>query len=494
MNYLDEVNAQLMKMSEHEKDTWILSQAKLISENMRTDFLLSLSGEKKIINMPTIDDIEELCERIENGELYLEYETHYYEFDDDGRYMDDWKIWYNDPYAIIPRIDRIIAGCHRLVYLDEYHIVYKLLSRILGLKFNIKESEDSDDSPEQDYISLEDVESEGMLSESLSDAGEDWIVSYLYLSEGQENKERSHKLIEMFEHPVCKELKPRFLKEYGISLELFTLMTSMLEEDISDLECMMKNKEKESFNFHEYHSFRKKIDRKNELLLDIRLKCLETRTIDFKKKGLDLAESWKQINEISAWLNNEYIDDQPEMDDIQDICEELIKSMSIQQEKWEARKKVLEDIVHNDYYDIFGCSDIMLELADKLCTSKEEYLTYADIMSSVERYQEKAAYMYYQYGQEGKYVSYLENHLYQRSKEYNALLAYYIDHDQQDNARRIAELGLKNCKEDLSEMFIYLLLDAKKQENQSEFKKLYASAKRRKHVDIDKVNNALYSA
>lgn len=91
--------------------------------------------------MPTIDDIEELCKRIENGELYLEYETHYYEFDDDGRYMDDWKIWYNDPYAIIPRIDRIIAGCHRLVYLDEYHIVYKLLSRILGLKFNIKESE-----------------------------------------------------------------------------------------------------------------------------------------------------------------------------------------------------------------------------------------------------------------------------------------------------------------------------------------------------------------
>ena len=40
--------------------------------------------------MPSQGEIQELCEKVEHGDIYLEYETHYYEFDDDGRYMDDW--------------------------------------------------------------------------------------------------------------------------------------------------------------------------------------------------------------------------------------------------------------------------------------------------------------------------------------------------------------------------------------------------------------------
>ena len=69
MEYLDKVKAQLKKMSLEEKDAWILTQAKLISNYKQNDFLLSLSGTKKIINMPTLDDIDILCTRIETGDI-----------------------------------------------------------------------------------------------------------------------------------------------------------------------------------------------------------------------------------------------------------------------------------------------------------------------------------------------------------------------------------------------------------------------------------------
>ena len=112
MEYLDKVKAQLKKMSLEEKDAWILTQAKLISNYKQNDFLMSLSGTKKIINMPTLDDIDTLCTRIETGDIYLEYITHYHEFDEDGSYMDDWVVWYNDPFSILPMMRRIFAGCH----------------------------------------------------------------------------------------------------------------------------------------------------------------------------------------------------------------------------------------------------------------------------------------------------------------------------------------------------------------------------------------------
>lgn len=83
MNYLDRVKEQLLRMSLDQKDAWILSQAKLISDHKQNDFLMSLTGEKLIINMPSFDDIDTFCEQVETGEIFFEYEAHYYEFDDE---------------------------------------------------------------------------------------------------------------------------------------------------------------------------------------------------------------------------------------------------------------------------------------------------------------------------------------------------------------------------------------------------------------------------
>ncbi|POP31189.1 hypothetical protein C3B58_17620 [Lactonifactor longoviformis] len=136
------------------------------------------------------------------------------------------------------------------------------------------------------------------------------------------------------------------------------------------------------------------------------------------------------------------IDDQPEIDTIQNICEALIRNGKLEQEDWGIRKKVLEDIIRNKYYVYYNCGDVMEELTEKLCANREEYLACADIMDASGTYKERAAYLYYEHGKEDKYLSYLEEHLESSSKEYSALITYYQEHGQQEDACRVAELGL----------------------------------------------------
>ena len=51
MMFIKQVEEQLSKMSVAEMEEWILSQARLLAEREQQHFLLSLSGEKKILYM-----------------------------------------------------------------------------------------------------------------------------------------------------------------------------------------------------------------------------------------------------------------------------------------------------------------------------------------------------------------------------------------------------------------------------------------------------------
>lgn len=488
MEYLDKVKAQLKKMSLEEKDAWILTQAKLISNYKQNDFLMSLSGTKKIIDMPTLDDIDTLCTRIETGDIYLEYVTHYHEFDEDGRYMDDWVVWYNDPFSVLPMLERIFAGCHQLVVLEEYQTVYDLLSRIFELKFFIQEGENSEDAPEEEYIELSDSKIKEELSYNLDKAAADWIISFMYLATELSDKDRAEKLIKMLETSISKNLKPRILKDLGGTEKLFVSMQYALESAIADLETKKTEILKSGNRGTKLFEIKEKLNRSNELLIDIRMRCIERG----KTKHMEsiLENSWNDVCEVVEWLKFEkYIDDQPEIDTVLEICEELVQSDEIQYDDWQLRKKVLTDIVEHDYYDCLGASDIMEELAEKLCTNDEEYLAYADILYINEN-EEKAAFIYNQHGREDKYVTYLENNLGREQKNYNALITYYNQHDQKDDAIRVAQLGLKNCKDDLTDIFIFLLLHTR-ENDATWFKKLFASAKRRKNVDMIKIDIAM---
>ncbi|WP_373217777.1 hypothetical protein [Ruminococcus sp. 5_1_39BFAA] len=86
---------------------------------------------------------------------------------------------------------------------------------------------------------------------------------------------------------------------------------------------------------------------------------------------------------------------------------------------------------------------------------------------------------------------YLENHLEKESEEYVELIKYYNSVGRDSEAREVAERGLEKCKDDLTEIFIYLLNDAKKCGDRERYHKLYASAKRRKRADTNRIDAAI---
>lgn len=487
MDFIQQVERQLKKMSEKNKDAWILSQAKLLPENGRTGFLMSLSGQKSAGSMPTMEEIDKFCDDVESGEIYFEYETHYYEFDDDGHYMDDWKTWHNDPCNIAGFLNRIFCGCHDSFLLDEYQVIADVMNRICNLTYMVHMAEESEDQPDEEFFTLSGADKEGMFLIGLSDAGEYWIRATARLLKQQDEKEAAYKLIQLFEHPIGSKVKPRILTEEDISPEIFENMEEMLQQDIVKLKQEIKPK---TWNYEEFKK-QEKLKRKEEMLSDIQIKCLKSNFAQKSDRENGLASDWARVNEIIKWLSYEFIDDQPEIDEVQKICEEMIHSGKLGEEDWKIRKTVLNDIIDNDYYDHYCCGDVMQELQENLCTCPEEYLALADIMNDYGPYREKAAYLYHQYGRDDKYISYLEQNLGRRSKEYSALIRYYQENGQQEKACLVAQQGLEMCKEDLTDCFACLLVQAKREKDQDYFKKLYASAKRRKHVNIAEIERAL---
>ncbi|MDO4336889.1 MAG: hypothetical protein Q4C91_02245, partial [Eubacteriales bacterium] len=163
----------------------------------------------------------------------------------------------------------------------------------------------------------------------------------------------------------------------------------------------------------------------------------------------------------------------------------------LEEENWEIRKKVLKDMVSHEYYDCYGCYDPVKDLAEKLHVTQEEKLEFADILNESGYYAREAADLYRQYGRTDKYVRYLETHLDKASREYVELAQYYYGNGNEAGAREIAEQGLAKCRDDLTELFIFLLQDAKSCGDEERYKKFYASAKRRKKADIVRINEKM---
>ena len=458
----------------------------MISEDEMTDFLMSLTGEKRVIFLPSMDEIDEFCVKVKNAILYFEYETHYYEFDDDGRYMDDWKVWYRDPLHITEFIDRIFFGCHDLFRLEEYRTVMDIYDKIGDLQFRLETSENSEDGSESEIFTLTEADKEGMFLMRLEDVGNDWIRAAARLLDQDHVKESARELKRILEHPFCNGIRPNLLLEEDISQDIFLEMADEFESEVTTLEYQTKDMPWSHGKFEKS----KILHRKQEILSDLQFKCISRILHRDQEDGL--WGKWKRILEIIKWLSYEqYIDDNPEIDEIQNICEELIKSGEVQKEEWEVRKKVLEDIIRHLYYERYNCIDQMRELAQKLCNNPKEYLEMADLLDQHSMYEYEAACLYHKYGRDDKYVSYLESCLGKRSKEYSALIAFYQEKGQENEAVRVAELGLEQCREDLTDCFICLLNYTKRERDETYYKKLLASAKRRKHVDLERIWAAL---
>ena len=237
--FFKRVEERLKEMTEAQKDEWILTQARLLMQEEQEDFLKTLSGRKKLRYMPEEEEIEEFCRKVEDGEIVLEYETHYYEFDDDGRYMDDWKIWHNDPDGAMLFLDRVFMGCHELLRLGEHETAAGVLDRVCRLEFQIVEAEDSEDGPEEDVFSIVDAAKEGMLSMKRKDIGLDWLIAEAGCAgagraAAGDIRHTARRLKEILEHEMCEGINPEALLGKGFPEGIFSEMSTLLEKEIAE--------------------------------------------------------------------------------------------------------------------------------------------------------------------------------------------------------------------------------------------------------------------
>ncbi|MDD4439826.1 MAG: hypothetical protein PHS04_17600 [Tissierellia bacterium] len=490
--FIQETKRQLALMSSQEKDKWIIMQAQLLIETKQQDFLKSLSREKLIIDMPSNEIIDEFCKQVSEGKICLEYETHYYEFDDTGRYMDDWEVWYNDPNQSMYFLDNIFKGCHDLNELGEYEQTNKILGQICRLEFCIVEAEDSEDfSTEEEPFTIDSAYEHGMLATNKTEVVYDWLYAFYMVHKNLKAVELAQQLIELLMLPLCNVILPSnvidSIENKEVHNEMILLLETIIEIDTKEVQ----EKYFDKYSREGYY-LKKKLDREMNLIDDLK-KMKEGKQNIYNQISI-LNSSWKQIQELIQWLSYEpYIDDQLEIDQIWNICEALVRHLKNNSESWDIRKRVLQDIVDNDGYDYYGCIDPMTDLLEVLCNTGEEYLDKADIMmkNSSREYQKQAAKIYYEYGHDEEYVLYLKRNIAKSADVYLELIEYYDSHNNTDEAIKVANEALDKCRDSkTTEIFIFLIKEAYKSGNKTEATKLYRRAKQRKNVLTSELSKA----
>ncbi len=131
----------------------------------------------------------------------------------------------------------------------------------------------------------------------------------------------------------------------------------------------------------------------------------------------------------------------------------------------------------------------MRDLANAICSNRDENLKRADVMMKAGRgyFGAEASKLYRELGEEDKCAEYFEDHLGKEEEPYEILIYYYKDRDH-EKAVEIASLAIQKCQKDQTPFFLFLLQDAKDREDETAFKKLMQSAHRRRAVKSAEVD------
>ncbi len=266
-DFIGKVEQFLSSMSVEEKDSWIITQAKLTRSEK--DFLKSLSGEKKIQFMPSEREIKDFCQKIENEEIYLLYETHYVEFDEFG-YCDDFDEVFHDPFGISSFFDSVLLSCHDLMKLGEYQEVQKNILLLVSLEVCIAEHDESEDIYQGDYpFTITEFFRNDLLAIERKNVVYDLIMSYYQLNKAGDITHLAGEIIKRFSLPLCEDILPSDIFSENEIQYLFTEMASILRSDITSLSKVVK---KENFDRWrgENNKLVERYERNNRLLEDIK--------------------------------------------------------------------------------------------------------------------------------------------------------------------------------------------------------------------------------
>lgn len=229
MNYnefIKAVDEKLATMPESEKKKWIHNLARTIQEDERCKFLNSLNGENnsgEIIH--DINEIQEWCEKIQNGDIY--FECSYCEVYGENYWREDSYEYY-DTYEIGKRLTSAFQVAEDLLYQKEYEKALVLYSLLIGMIFQAYDS----DSEETMELGIEELVDENLVSLNLKKIVLNLLYSIYQTSNG---KDRAQEVYNYIKLNISKDIK---LEEFfTIGPEELAGIDIFLEEWIVFLKC-----------------------------------------------------------------------------------------------------------------------------------------------------------------------------------------------------------------------------------------------------------------
>jgi hypothetical protein len=233
-NLLLLIERQLQKMTEKEKDKWILAQAKTASESMQESIYISLCGRKKILYMPEKKEIDAFYKGVKDGEIYMEYEVHYEDFDDDGNYIGEWEQTFHDPSNAIEFITTLLQGCHDLIFLEEYKLVLEILDELLSMEIAVIDHEDTEDTYADDDMSLYLASREDLISENWDVVLDEYMEACRKTI--MDHKAAARKIVSALESKVFWECCSIARLSFTESDPLLTHIRSIIDSDLETKE------------------------------------------------------------------------------------------------------------------------------------------------------------------------------------------------------------------------------------------------------------------
>lgn len=229
MNYnefIKAVDEKLSTMPESEKEKWIHNLARTIQEDERCEFLNSLNGENNSCEIiHDIKEIQEWCEKIQNGDIY--FECSYCEVYGENYWRDDSYEYY-DTYEIGKKLTSVFQVAEDLLYQKEYEKALGLYDLFIDMVFQAYDS----DSEETMELGIEELVDENLVSLNLKKI----VLNLLYAKYQTSNgKERVQAIYSYIKLNISKDIK---LEEFfTIGPEELVGIDLFLEEWIVFLKC-----------------------------------------------------------------------------------------------------------------------------------------------------------------------------------------------------------------------------------------------------------------
>lgn len=203
--FMTDVQDTLSQMQEQDKTGILVEIARTLPEIKREKFLDFLKGTKPTEVSIDFDEIEVLCQQVEDGDLYFDTkEEEYYE---EGAWELDFRTHYLDTMKIIPKLTDILNNVHTLVFQKEYEQAYKVLQMICSLTFQAV-SEWYDDSE----LSLWKLMDEKLLLKDKKDVAKDLLYS---CSQWMDAGNRPAELYKLLNNGWCADIRVMDLMAYG---------------------------------------------------------------------------------------------------------------------------------------------------------------------------------------------------------------------------------------------------------------------------------------